>query len=511
MAKEKIYNPKSVDMLLGCLLIDNGLVDKKKYPLDKNDFCLKFQKIIYGAINNLYKNKSRNIGFIELDSYLSKYETPYEVFNSCGGRGDPEEYIETIMQLADLDNYEYYYNEVRKLSLIRDYRDSGNDVSKYWDYEKSDKENLSNVENITLQDIIDYFDGIQSKIKRKYSNNKVEEEYLAGTDFMETKERCKETPLLGNSFQSGFTNAVFRGMFGFILRVAKSGGGKSVLSLGDLCKTSIKEYWDLEKKEFIVNKSRVGSGLFINTELELREQLDVATIAWISGVERNKIIDGDYTKEEEDRLDYANKILLDSHLYFVDDPEFTCSSLEETITDYVVNKGVETVCFDYISDNGFVGKEISKETKVPQRQDMILLELTARLKQAQRKTGCCLISSVQTNGTEDNMDYPTNACLAGGKSQERKTDGVFVMIPPTKKELESISGILAKINKGTFGENEIYPNNVCHIIKGRNTKYPKHIKIFQNVDLGTLRSVDLFCTDKNNKPIEIEPLEIIKE
>lgn len=507
---EKIYNPKSVNMLLGCLLIDSSLVKAKKYPLDKNDFCVKFQKIIFSSINNLYTNNNKKIGFIELDNYLLKYESAHEKFKDCGGIGNPESYLESIKELADIDNYEYYYDDVRKLSIIRDYRDNGSDISKYWDYEKSDNENYSNLETINLQDILDYFDGLQSKIKHKYSVNKVEEEYVAGTDFMETKEMCKKAPLLGNSFQSEYTNAIFRGMFGFILRVAKSGGGKSVLSLGDLCQTCITEYWDLDKKKFIKNKSRVGNGLFINTELELREQLDVATISWISAVERSKIIDGEYTKEEEERIDYASKVLLDSKMYFVDDPEFTCTSLEETITDYVLNRGVETVCFDYISDNGFVGKEISKETKVPQRQDMILLELTARLKQVQRKTSCCLISSVQTNGTEDNMDYPTNSCMAGGKSQERKTDGVFVMIPPTKKELESVSGILAKMNKGTFGENEIYPNNVCHIIKGRNTKYGKHIKIFQHVDLGTLRTIDLFCTDKENKPIHVEKLKIIK-
>ena len=505
---EKIYNPTSVNMLLGCLLQDSSLVLSDKYPLDKTDFCLSYQKFIYVAIFNLYKKGNKSIGFMELDTYLSKYPEQYEVFKDCGGRGGVEDYIDTLLELSNLDNYEGYYNDVRKMSVLRDMRENYN-IDKFWDYNKSDEYNLKGLDDVGIEDIVNHYEGIQTQIKRKYKGKKVKEEYVAGSDFMETKERFKQTPLLGNSFQSEYLNGIFRGMFGFIIRTAKSGGGKSVLSLGDLCQTCILEYWDFDQKKFIKNESRVGNAMFLNTELELREQLDVATIAWISGVERDHIIDGEYLEGEEERVDYANEILSKSGLYFVDDPEFTCSSLEDTIRDYVYNKGCKTICFDYISDNNFVGKEIAQETKIPQRQDMILLELTARLKQVQRETGCCLISACQTNGNEDSMEYPTSACMAGGKSQERKTDGVMFMLPPTKKELESVAPLIAKFDKGNGIKMNIYPNNVCHVVKGRNSKYEKHIKVFQHIDLGTLRSIDLFCTNKHNEPIKVEALKIV--
>ena len=159
-------------------------------------------------------------------------------------------------------------------------------------------------------------------------------------------------------------------------------------------------------------------------------------------------------------------------------------------------------------NNGFVAKEISNETKVPQREDMVLLTLTDRLKQAQRKYGVGLISSCQTNGNELNCAYPTEACLAGGKSQVRKTDGTYVMLQPTNKELEQTKPIFDKIIRGNFGIEE--PNNVIHIIKGRASKYPKHMKVFQYIDLGTCRYYDLYCTDKNNCPINVDKL-IIEE
>ena len=131
---EKIYNPTSVNMLLGCLLQDSSLVLSDKYPLDKDDFCLSFQKFIYVSVVNLYKQGYKKIEYKELDKYLSKYPEQYEVFKDCGGRGNVEDFIETIVELSDLENYDGYYNDVRKLSILRDYRDNGIDIEKFWNY-----------------------------------------------------------------------------------------------------------------------------------------------------------------------------------------------------------------------------------------------------------------------------------------------------------------------------------------------------------------------------------------
>ena len=141
---------------------------------------------------------------------------------------------------------------------------------------------------------------------------------------------------------------------------------------------------------------------------------------------------------------------------------------------------------------------------------MVLLALTDRLKQVQRECGVSLISAVQTNGQEDSMEFPTECCLAGGKSQVRKTDGTMIMLPPTKKELAQLEVAITKWNTkncGSFRE-KLQPNNVVHIIKGRGSKYPKNVKVFQYIDLSTSRSYDMFCTDKYNNPIDVDRLVI---
>ncbi len=500
-----LYSNSIADRLLGCYLQDPTLCLSEKFKLDKDEFQVLFHKIVYVVCYNLAVDGYKSISLIDFEKWLEPYTSQYQVYLD----NDGADYISTIVELTDVNNFEAYYTEFRKFSCLNTYKENGFDISKFYDIDKPEETELEKLNQYSIEDIMNYFEGLLVDIKRKFNCNSVKEEYLAGTDFMETKERFKVDPLIGNSFQSPYLNAIFRGMYGFLIRGAKSGGGKSILSMGDLCKTVITEYYDTNLGKFVANKSRKGKGLFINTELSLREELDPMIIAWISGVPRSHIIDGRYEKGEEERVDRASQILLESGLYIVDDPEFTTKSLVETIKDYAFNKGVKTICYDYISNNGFVAKEISSETKVPQREDMVLLTLTDRLKQVQRECNVSLISAVQTNGQEDNMEFPTESCLAGGKSQVRKTDGTMIMLLPTKKELSQVETLVAKwnnkYNNSNFG-NTIYPNNVVHIIKGRGSKYPKNIKVFQYIDLSTARTYDMFCTDKYNNPITVDKL-----
>lgn len=495
------------DRLLGCYLQRPELTLDLKYPIDKDEWGILFQKILYVTVCNLALNGCKSISLLDIAEFVKPYKSEYNILQD----NNFEDYVTTVIELTDVDNFEYYYTEFRKFSCLNTYKEKGFDIKKFYDEDKNEESQLVNLNQYSIEDIINYYEGLQVGIKRQFNVKRVKEEYVAGTDFMESKERFKESPLLGNSFQSEYLNDIYRGMYGFIIRGAKSGGGKSVTSMGDLCKATIKEYYDLNKQCYVKNKSRKGAGLFINTELDLRDELDPMIIAWISGVPRNHIIDGNYDKGEEERVDRASDILLNSELYICDDPCFTSKSLIETIKDYALNKNVQTVCFDYICSQGFIQKEISSETKVPQREDMILLALTDRLKQIQREFGISLISAVQTNGQEDNMEYPTESCLAGGKSQVRKTDGTMIMLPPTKKELSQLEMAITKWNREnnsqSFG-NTIRPNNVIHIIKGRGSKYPKNIKVFQYIDLSTSRTLDMFCTDKQNNPINVDKLKI---
>ena len=501
-----LYLDNVANSLLGCLIQDPSLCLNDKYPLDKEEFLVQFHRVIYVTINELANMGNQTINLMDLNEFLKPYESQYNIYLDNNG----DSYIDTITSITDVENYESYYNQFRKMSCLREYKESGFDIKEIYDVDKNENEQLQKLNEWSIEDIVDYFEKKQIDIKRKYVHM-VKEEYKAGTDFMKTKEEFKKEPLVGNSFQSPMINDVFRGAFGFIIRVAKSGGGKTILSVGDLCKMTVTKYWDFKTESFIINKSREGNGLFINTEMDLRKELDPIIISWISGVNRTHIINGKYEKNEESRVDYANEILQESGLYIVDDPEFTSKSIELTIKEYCIKYKIKSVCFDYIAETPSLDNEIAKETKVGQRGDQILLTFTEKLKQIQRSCGISFITSVQSNGTEDTIEYPTEAVLAGGKALARKTDGTMAMFPPREKELKLTSGLITewnkKHNKIAFG-NEIVPNNVVHILKGRSSQYPKYIKIFQYADLSTGRTIDMYATNKSNIPIDIKGIEI---
>ena len=480
-------------MVLGCIMNNVELLKSDKYFLDRDDFSpSKFHQILFAVIDNLADNDIVEIDKMAIDRFAQNYPKQYEVLI----QNDFLVFVDNCKKIANQNLFALYYNNLKKMSLLRVYKKQGRDISQFYD-EVID--NIKNLDNYTVEQIINHFEAQDYDIRKRFIKNANVREYQAGTNFAETKERLKESPLMGSSFQSPYLNTIFRGAMGLILRAGKSGAGKSVLSLGDLCQMTVTEYWDYKSQSFIKNKSREGSSLFINTEMDLETGLDIIIIAWISGVERGKILDGKYTKDEEYRIDRAREILLESELYIVDDPSFTIDSLISEIKDYVYNKQVKNVCFDYIQDNGIVSGKLANETKIPQRQDMVLLTLTDRLKQVQRECDINIITGCQTNNEEDKMPFPTESCLAGGKSQVRKTDGTMVMLPPKQKELDIFEELMIDGKLDTKNR----PNNIIHIIKGRSSAYPKYIKVFQYVDLGTGRSEDLLVLDKDNKPITI--------
>ena len=470
-----LYSIDDAMMLIGCFCQRPNLVLSNKYKIGNLDFKAKgvddseFHHILYRTIYNLVASGAGEIDEVLVDTFLRNYPKQYELCKQ----------------------YDF-------MAFIPEFN-----ITELYDESKEETSQRNKLDAMTLRDIDEYFEHKRLAIKRDFISTENIEHYKAGDDFEYTKETFKETPRLGLSFQSPYLNDVYRGIMGLTLRSGGSGSGKTTLSIGDACMSGVKYYYDLEKKKYVTNHAYIGNVLFINTEMDLREELDIMFIAWISGVSRQHIMDGAYHGDEEERVDKAYQILSESGIYVVDDPEFTAKNLEEIIEDYIVDKSVKLVVFDYVQNQGYVANELAEESGIPMREDMVLLTLTDRLKQLSRKYNVPILTGTQLNGQEFNMVYPTEACLAGGKSQVRKADCSMIIMPLSQKNMEEIEPYL-----NVLGDKP-KPNLVVHSIKGRASRFPKYIKIYQHVDLGTGRSIDLFATYKDLDPLnDIEPLHI---
>lgn len=492
-------------MLLGCFANRPNLMLSNKYKIGENDFrckgCddAKFHHILYRTMYNLVASGAEEIDSVVVDTFLRNYPEQYNVCKQY----DFMSFIPEIKRVASDKNVAYHYEIVRKFAMLREYKATGFDIHEIYDETKDEASQRNKLNSISLRDIDEYFESKRLAIKRNFISTDNVEHYKAGDDFEFTKEQFKTTPRLGLSFQSPYLNDVYRGIMGLTLRSGASGSGKTTLSIGDACMSGVKYYYDLEKRKYITNKSYIGNVLFINTEMDLREELDIMFISWISGVSRNKIMDGIYHGDEEERVDKARQILELSGIYVVDNPEFTAKTLEEIIEDYIINKNVKLVVFDYVQNQGYVANELAEESGIPMREDMVLLTLTDRLKQLSRKYNIPILTGTQLNGRELEMPYPTEACLAGGKSQVRKADCSMIITPLTEKQMNEIEPYIA-----TYSDLP-KPNLIVHNIKGRASRFPKYIRVYQYVDLGTGRSQDLYVTTKDLQPItSIERLKI---
>ena len=137
------------------------------------------------------------------------------------------------------------------------------------------------------------------------------------------------------------------------------------------------------------------------------------------------------------------------------------------------------------------------------REDVVLLQITDRLKNLSLKYDIPILSGTQLNRKSAEVGgSPDESWLAGGISQIRKVNTSMVMTTLKKKDLADIEPYLTQL------KDDIVPNVCTHIIKTRNSEFPKGTRIYQYNDLGTGRTIDLFCTTKDLEPLDIKGLKI---
>lgn len=510
---EKIYDTTKVNMLLGCLLQSTDLISSEKYPLCKEDFVgHAFDKVIFVSIYNLHKSGYKTISFFDLDKYLQKHEAEYQIFKDCRDKGDVEDFLETIVYLSDTENYESYYNDVRKMSCIRDFRNSGYDVEKFWDYNKSDTENINNLEKYSMNDIISEYGVFQIDIEKKYLKaDSLVEEVQAGYGWEDVKKSLQELPLYGHSFSSDLLNTVTRGMLDGSLNCFSSstGVGKTTIAFGTVCNICAKEIWDYDTEQFIDNPKNTCEGaLIIQFELDNMIECTSKLVAYISGVPTDIILDGEYTQDESDRIDRATEILKDSNIHLVYMPNFTTKMIDRTVSEYKKKYNIGILVFDYLQECSALNSEMSKANGgVGIRSDQVLTNLASFLKDSARKyKGLRVYTMSQTNANLGQTEIYGSESISGSRGTAHKFDVGCVFMPIRPKELAMLEQIqstpkyreyVKSLSK--FGIEDIQPTHVYSCYKLRFSKYPQNCKVWVNVSMGTGRMKDCFVTTWDNK------------
>src|SRR5699024_5172611 len=141
--------------------------------------------------------------------------------------------------------FDYYYNRLKKMSLLRAYEDIGVDVRDIYDPDnildiKKKQEQEEFLDNTSLVDIADIIDRKITEVRSQFADNTFGKQYHAADGIYDLIENLKESPEYGYPMFGNYMNTVTRGLrLGkFFLRSAASGYGKTRTMAADACYTA---------------------------------------------------------------------------------------------------------------------------------------------------------------------------------------------------------------------------------------------------------------------------------
>lgn len=396
----KYVDVPSIVQVIGCVFKSPQLLDySDKYLVTEDDFVEPFHKIIFGTIFKLHELGAEKITINSILDYLSSRPKSEAIFIKQKG----EEWLLKASENAQTSSFDYYYNRMKKMTLLRAFDSYGIDITDLYDPDnildtKKKQQQEDWLDNSSLSIIAQKVQDKIDIIKATYADGSWGESIQAGTKAIELLEELEQKPEVGVPLYGPLINTVTRGarLKKFYLRSAPTGIGKTRMMIADACNIACARIYD---DTFGWIKNGISQPvLYITTEQELTE-IQTMMIAFLSNVNEDHILNGKYEGDERERVREAAKILQNSPLYIEVLPDFSLQDVENAIIKNIRDHDIHYCMHDYIHTSLRILEEISKKSGgVKLREDSILFMLSIRLKDICNKYGIFIMSATQLNG-----------------------------------------------------------------------------------------------------------------
>ncbi len=502
MASKYIDTP-SIVQVIGCVFKTPQLLDySDKYTLTEEDFPDQFHKIVFGTIFKLHELGSERITINNVIDYLSSRPKSEQIFIKQKG----EEWLLKAAENAETSAFDYYYNRVKKMTLLRAFDSYGIDVSDIYDPDnivdiKKKQLQEDQLDNSSLETIVQKVQDKIDQIMALYVDDEWGEAIQAGDGIESLIIDLEKSPEVGVPLYGPLINTVTRGarLKKFYLRSAPTGVGKTRGMIADACYIACNRIYD-DVFGWIKN-GVCEPTLYITTEQE-KGEVQTMMLAFLSNVNEEHILNGKYEGDERERVFEAAKILHNSPLYIEILPDFSLQDVENKIKKNIRDHDVKYVFHDYIHTSLKILEEISRRSGgVKLREDSILFMLSIRLKDICNKYGIFIMSATQLNADYQTSETPDQNLLRGAKSIADKIDVGMVLLPASQDDVENLGQILTN---NAFDR----PSLKLSIYKNRRGRY-KGIYLWCKADLGTCRVKPMFATTYNYEIIQIDNLKIL--
>ena len=414
----KYYDVQSCMQVIGSVFINPSLLDlEDKYSFHEEDFIQEFHKILFGSIYNLHQLGAKQISIDDIEKYLEQRPKKYAVYKVNKG----SEYLNNLKEMTQLAAFDYYYNRMKKMTLLRMYNSNlGMNLSWLYDVDnildlKKKEAQESWFDNTPINEIANLINDKIDEIKAKYVDNSEDGVIQAGDGALALLERFQKSPEIGYPLYGNLVNAVHRGarLKKFYLRSAATGVGKTRSMIADACFVACNKIYNLETKQWEDNGTREPVQ-FITTEQE-EDEIQTMMIAFLSGVNENHILENTYVTGEWERVREAADILAKSPLYIKKLPDFSLQDIENAIKFGIRQYGVRYVFFDYLHSSMKILSEISSKARVKGlREDNILFMISVRLKDLCNQYGVFIMSATQLNASYISAQEYDQNLLRGG-------------------------------------------------------------------------------------------------
>ena len=464
------------------------LSEVDNYSLIPSDFETSFERYIFISIANLCKEGAKSINIVDIDSYLSEKPHIHEIFQKYNGI----EYLQDAVELSDTENFEYYYSKLKKYNALKDIQQLGYDTNRFYpDSDMLSDEDYKKRERFDDLKVTDIFNTLKSDIaeaEAKYGCSTAKTA-KANANIRELLEKLQTSPEIGAPCQGDIFNTVTRGARKgkFYLISAMSGGSKTRTMVGNGCYIAYPVRFDSKQNRWVATGS-CEKVLYVGTE-QVLDEIQTMIIAYLTDLNEDIILNGNYTEEQYDRIQKAIEIMdaYQDNFIISQVPEPNLSQVKTHLRHYCIREGCEYVFYDYI----FATPSLLNEFRdLAIRADVALRMLSTLLKDLAVELDVFIMSATQITGqVEFKPGYIRNyMLLRDSKSIPDKADFAAIKAKVLPEELN----LLDQVCK-TFG---VYPNQVTDVYKMRRGKYVD-VRIWSYADLGTCRSKDLFVTDVN--------------
>lgn len=343
--------------IIGGLMINPRILDNvDDYNLSLADFPTRFHKYLFSAINGLKNSAANHIEVIDIANYLNSDPTASQIFKAENGI----EYLQDALGFANVENFRYYYDKLKKLNLLRDLKKQGFDTSMFYNEDLTiNSEVNAKFEELTVEDICSTVRNKIANLESTYVTSGEIEVEKASDNILDFIQNLNDTIEIGAPVQGTIYSEVISGaqLGTLTIRSGSSGLGKTRQAIGDACYLAYPVRYNESRQEWVTCGSS-EKVLFIVTEQTFKEARKMI-LAYLSDINESRFKLGNFNPDEVKRLQIAAKIMHDyeENLILIKMPNPTIASVKAKIRENCLKYDIHYVFYDYI----FIGPSLLGE------------------------------------------------------------------------------------------------------------------------------------------------------